>query len=410
MSTPRLFHAAQPPAEEGTQDLDRNGGTRTTLRIGLVAPPVIRIPPERYAGTERIVAALADGLVARGHHVTLFASGDSTSGSETVPVIPRAAWNGRSNGENAAFAMLSAVSALERAGDIDLFHSHIDVMGLPLARQSPVPVLTTFHSRLDLPGIFEAVRAFRDAPLVAISQSQRRWHPDANWVATIPHGLPMDGVPFSPRAGEYLVVVGRASPDKGIAEAIEVAAAASLPLRIAAKAIDPSEIDYVETYIRPAVSERVRYLGEIGPGDRDPLLAGALATLMLGAWPEPFGLVAIESLATGTPVIARRAGALPEIIEHGIDGFLVDDLSEARLAVNLARDLDRTRIRERAMARFGVERMVSAYERLYLALVDRGPERHAHDGHHEPGRALAESRPLVSVRVEPGPTEAATRR
>jgi glycosyltransferase involved in cell wall biosynthesis len=400
MSTPRLFHAAQPPTDEGTQDLDRNGGTRKSLRIGLVAPPVIKIPPERYAGTERIVAVLADAMVARGHHVTLFASGDSTSGSETVPVIPKAAWSRRSNGENAAFSMLSAVSALERAGDFDLFHSHLDVMGLPLARQSPIPVLTTFHARLDLPGLFEAVRAFRDAPLVAISQSQRRWHPEANWVATIPHGLPFDRVPFSPRTGEYLVVVGRASPDKGIREAIEVAAAASMPLRIAAKAIDPAEIAYLEAHIRPAVGERVQYLGELGPGDRDPLLAGALATLMLGAWPEPFGLVAIESLATGTPVIARRAGALPEIIEHGVDGFLVDDLSEARLAAELAGGLDRTRIRERAMARFGVDRMVAAYERLYYSMVDRGSDHDAHDGHDESVRDLVESRPLVSLRVE----------
>jgi glycosyltransferase involved in cell wall biosynthesis len=402
MSTPRLFHAAQSPAEERTQGLDRNGGKRRTLRIGMVAPPVIKIPPERYAGTERIVAALADGLVARGHHVTLFASGESTSGSETVPVIPDAAWNGRSTGDNAAFSMLSAMRALERARDVDLFHSHLDVMGLPLARLSPVPVLSTFHSRLDAPGLYESVLAFGDAPLVAISQSQRRWHPDANWVATIPHGLPFDDVPFSSRTGEYLVVVGRASPDKGIAEAIEVAESAGLPLRIAAKAIDPAEIEYVETHIRPALGNRVEYLGEVGPGDRDPLLAGGRAALMLGAWPEPFGLVAIESLATGTPVIARRAGALPEIVEHGVDGYLVDDLSEARLAVNLAGDLDRTRIRERALARFGVDRMVSAYEQLYHALVDRGRDRDRdrHNGHDASTGELAGSRPLVSVRVD----------
>lgn len=401
MSTPRLFHAAQPPTDEGTEDLERNGGTRRTLRIGMVAPPVIRIPPERYAGTERIVAALADGMVARGHHVTLFASGDSTSGSETVAVTPKPAWSARSTGENSAFAMLSAMKALERAGDVDLFHSHLDGMGLPLARLSPVPVLSTFHSRLDVPGLYESVLAFGDSPLVAISESQRRWHPDANWVATIPHGLPFDDVPFSGRSGDYLVVVGRASPDKGIAEAIEVANAASLPLRIAAKAIDPAEIEYVETYIRPALSDRVQYLGELGPGDRDPLLAGARATMMLGAWPEPFGLVAIESLATGTPVIARRAGALPEIIDHGVDGFLVDDLSEARLAVDLAGELDRGRIRDRAMARFGVERMVAAYERLYLSLVDRGPDRDRHNGHEASTRELIGSRSLVTVRVEP---------
>jgi glycosyltransferase involved in cell wall biosynthesis len=289
-------------------------------------------------------------------------------------------------------------------------------------------VVTTFHARLDLPGIYESVRAFGDAPLVAISESQRRWHPEANWVATIPHGLPLRHMPFSDRIGEYLTVVGRASPDKGIAEAIEVARAAGVPLRIAAKALDPAEREYVARHITPALGDGVEFLGELGPTERDPLMAGALATLMLGAWPEPFGLVAIESLATGTPVIARRAGALPEIVEHGIDGFLVDDLREARLAVRLASGLDRTRIRERAIARFDVERMVTAYERLYRTLISgRGAEvgevRHdGHDGSGNDGRArrderdghdrlgnrgsdTAGTRPLVGIRVVGAPGE-----
>src|SRR5512138_2051057 len=156
---------------------------------------------------------------------------------------------------------------------------------------------------------------------------RRRWHPDANWVATIPHGLPLRAMPFGAEPGPYLTVVGRATPEKGIAEAIEVASASAFPLRIAAKALNPSERSYLDDHIRPALGSGVEYLGEVGPDERDPLLAGARATLMLGAWPEPFGLVAIESLATGTPVIARRAGALTEIVEHGVDGFLVDDLS-----------------------------------------------------------------------------------
>src|SRR3954470_13853394 len=340
------------------------------LRIGLVAPAVVKIPPERYAGTERIVSVLASGLMARGHHVTLFASGDSTAGSEVVPVIPRAAWAEGWAGDNGALGLLSAMTALEAAERFDILHAHVDAMSLALARRSPVPVVTTFHSRLDVPGIFEAVRGFGDAPLVAISRSQRRWHPEMNWVATIPHGLPFDAVPFASAPGEYLVVVGRASPDKGIREAIEVATGLSMPLRLAVKATDSAELEFVERYIRPAEGDLVQNLGELAPADRDPLLAGALATLMLGAWPEPFGLVAIESLATGTPVIARRAGALPEIVEHGVDGFLVDDLSEARLAVGLVGNLDRTRIRERAMERFGLDRMITAYERLYRTLID----------------------------------------
>jgi glycosyltransferase involved in cell wall biosynthesis len=399
MATQRPLPATPSTIDEVIGNLERDGGSRRPLRIALVAPPVVKIPPERYAGTERIVGALADGLVARGHHVTLFASGDSTAGSETIAVVPKAAWMDHWTGDNAALGLLSATTALEHAREYDLIHSHVDSMTLALARQSPVPVVTTFHCRLDVPGIFEAVRAFGDAPLVAISQSQRRWHPAGNWVATIPHGLPFEKVPFGAQPGAYLAVVGRASPDKGIREAIEVARASSMPLRIAVKATDAAEHEYVERYIRPAVGEQIRNLGELAAGERDPLLAGALATLMLGAWPEPFGLVAIESLATGTPVIARRAGALPEIVEHGVDGFLVDDLSEARLAVGLAAGLDRIRIRARALERFGVERMVSAYERLYRSLIDEhrrrgaGGRRFDRDGHRQPvgaGAALAD--------------------
>jgi glycosyltransferase involved in cell wall biosynthesis len=362
-------HAATP--ERHLDDATQLVATRPgrTLRIALVAPPVLPIPPLRYAGTERVVAALADGLVARGHHVTLFASGDSTAGSETVAVLPAAAWRGRSTGDNEVYAMLSAMAALEQADRFDVIHSHVDVMSLPLARQANTPVLTTFHNRLDLPGQYEAVLAFGPSPLVAISESQRRWHPTANWVATIPHGLPLSSMPFGANPGGYLAVVGRATPEKGVAEAIEVARTSGYPLRIAAKALNAAERDYLETHIRPAIGPSVEYLGEVGPDARDPLLAGARATLMLGAWPEPFGLVAIESLATGTPVVARRAGALAEIVEHGVDGFLVDDLSEARLAISLVAELDRARIRERAIERFSVERMVAAYERVYLDLL-----------------------------------------
>ncbi len=370
MSSPRAATADDRRFDAAPRNAETRSETRQPLRIALVAPPVISIPPARYAGTERVVAALADGLVARGHHVTLFASGDSTAGSETVAVLPAAAWRGRSTGDNAVYGMLAAMAALEQADRFDVVHSHVDVMSLPLARGARVPVLTTFHARLDQPGLYEAVLAFGPAPLVAISESQRRWHPTANWVATIPHGLPLRAMPFGADPGAYLAVVGRATAEKGIAEAIEVASGTGLQLRIAAKALNAAERSYLETHIRPAIGPAVQFLGEIGPDERDPLLAGARATLMLGAWPEPFGLVAIESLATGTPVIARRAGALAEIIEHGVDGFLVDDLSEARLAVGLVGDLDRARIRERAIARFNVERMVSAYERVYFELVN----------------------------------------
>src|SRR6266545_1555796 len=202
MPTHRPFPATLPTLADATLGAERDGHPPLTLRIGLVAPPVLRIPPIRYAGTERVVAALADGLVARGHHVTLFASGDSTSGSEVVAVVPSAAWHGRSTGDTATFGMLAAVKALDHADEFDILHSHVDVASLPLARRAPVPVLTTFHARLDLPGMYESVLAFGRAPLVAISQSQRRWHPDANWVATVPHGLPLRAMPFNATPGD----------------------------------------------------------------------------------------------------------------------------------------------------------------------------------------------------------------
>jgi len=410
MSSPRSAYAPERLLDDATQIVEPRPEPPRTLRIALVAPPLLPIPPQRYAGTERVVAALADGLVARGHHVTLFASGDSTAGSETVAVIPKAAWHGRSTGDSAIFGMLAAMAALDQADRFDVVHSHVDVMSLPLARQARVPVLTTFHARLDLPGLYEAVLAFGRAPLVAISESQRRWHPTANWVATIPHGLPLRSMPFGAEPGSYLAVVGRATPEKGIAEAIEVATASSFPLRIAAKALNASERTYLDTHIRPALGAGVQYLGEVGPDERDPLLAGARATLMLGAWPEPFGLVAIESLATGTPVIARRAGALAEIIEHGVDGFLVDDLSEAKLAVSLVGDLDRARIRERAIARFNVDRMVSAYERVYLALVDGRDELAGGDGGDRAVRRPSSVPSVVSVQVAATNDELAGRR
>ncbi len=399
MSSPSSAHVPERLLDVAAQIADPRPEPRRTLRIALVAPPLLPIPPRRYAGTERVVAALADGLVARGHRVTLFASGDSTAGSETVAVLPSAAWGGRSTGDNAVFGMLAAMAALEQADRFDVVHSHVDVMSLPLARQARVPVLTTFHARLDLPGLYEAVLAFGPAPLVAISESQRRWHPTANWVATIPHGLPLRAMPFGVEPGSYLAVVGRATAEKGIAEAIEVATAASVPLRIAAKALNASERSYLDTHIRPALGPGVQYLGEVGPEERDPLLAGALATLMLGAWPEPFGLVAIESLATGTPVIARRAGALAEIVEHGVDGFLVDDLSEANLAVSLVGDLDRARIRERAIARFNAERMVAAYERVYLDLVDGRGRLEGGDRRGRPVNRPSSVPSVVSVKV-----------
>jgi glycosyltransferase involved in cell wall biosynthesis len=211
---------------------------------------------------------------------------------------------------------------------------------------------------------------FTDIPLVAISDSQGRWFPQNNWMATIHHGLDMAEAPFSAKVGDYLCFVGRITPEKGVRQAIDLARRLGMTLRVVAKVYDDDEQQHFREVVEPAVKEGVvEFLGELPPVKRDPVLAGARATLMLGQWPEPFGLVAIESMATGTPVIARRAGALTETIEHGVDGFLVDDLSEAALAVELVGDLDRAKIRDRALQRFSPERMVDEYEEVYRRVI-----------------------------------------
>ena len=342
------------------------------LRIALISPPMLPVPPPTYAGTERVVAALGETLVARGHEVTLFAPGDSEFSGTLVPTPDQSLWSRGYRGDVSSFINVSLAKVWARHADFDIIHSHVETLGFLFARHSPTPVVTTLHGRLDVSGIPDLLEEFSDIPLVAISDSQRRWREDANWVATIHHGLPLEQMPFRSEPGDYLVFVGRITPEKGITDVIELARRTKLPLKMAAKVYDKHEQAHFDEVVKPAIDKGiVEFLGEVGPIERDPLYAGALATMMLGAWPEPFGLVAIESLATGTPVIARRAGALTETIEHGIDGFLVDDLTEAELAVSMIKDLDRTRIRERALERFSPERMTAEYEAVYTSLVEQ---------------------------------------
>jgi glycosyltransferase involved in cell wall biosynthesis len=339
------------------------------LRIALVAPPAFPIPPAGYAGTERIVAALAEGLHRRGHEVTLFAPGDSRVECRLVPTVPRALWS-RSTAPDlreATALTLDRVAAM--AAEFDVIHSHLEPEWLELGDHCSTPVVATFHGRLDGLEATEAIRAHPRVPLVAISESQRRWHPEARWMGVVHHGLPFTTRPPVPRRND-LVVVGRASPEKGIAEAIELARISGRRLHVAAKVALDDELAFFDAVMAPAIARgELVFLGEVGTDARDALLAGAAATLMLGAWPEPFGLVAIESLAMGTPVIARRAGALPEIIEHGVDGFIVDDVREARLAAGRLESLDHDLISARTRARFSVDRMVAGYEQVYARLA-----------------------------------------
>ena len=307
------------------------------LRIALISTPMLPVPPPTYAGTERVVAALGDVLVERGHEVTLYAPGDSEiSGGTLVPTIERSLWSTEYRGDISAHVSISLAKVWADHERYDIIHSHIETMGFLFARYCPTPVVSTLHGRLDQAGAPELLEEFSDIPLVSISDSQRRFSPESNWVATIHHGLPFDNVPFSDQPGDYLAVVGRITPEKGIEEAIELARRTGLPPAHGRQGLRRAR----EGAFRGGRPARAR---RSGPRARVPrrgrpesarsALAGALATVMLGAWPEPFGLVAIESLATGTPVIARRAGGLTETIEHGVDGFLVDDVIEAELAV-----------------------------------------------------------------------------
>ena len=361
-----------------------------TMKIAVVSPPMLPIPPARYAGTERVVAALVDGLHRRGHRVTLFAPGDSQVECELVPTVPESLWATGYRGDLSSYINLSLARLWPVVGEFDLIHSHVDTLGFPFARWSSTPVISTLHGRLDMAGVPDLLDEFRDIPLVAISDSQRRWSPQANWVATVPHGLDLGRAPFGSATGTYLAFVGRIASEKGVAEAIALAKATGLRLRMAAKVYDDQERALFEELVVPAMDEGVvEFVGEVGAAQRDELFAGALATLMLGAWPEPFGLVAIESMATGTPVIARRAGALPEIIDHGRNGFLVDDLQEGQLAVERAGRLDRRQVRHVAVTRFSVARMVDDYERVYRAVLS---DRQGVPSGREPIPVMAERR------------------
>lgn len=340
------------------------------LRIGMIAPPFLPIPPPAYAGTERIIATLAVGLHHLGHEITLFGPGDSSLPCETIPIVPQSLWRTGHVGDASAYLEMAVAKAWAAADRFDVIHSHIETAGFLMARYCATPVVSTLHKRLDARGVADLIDEFPDVPLVAISESQRRWNHKANWVATIHHGLDFSETPVGHIAGDYLLLVGRVAPEKGVAEAIEVARRSGRPLVMAAKVHEPEEHALFERVVRPAIDAGVvDWRGEVDTDERDRLMAGALATLMLGGWPEPFGLVAIESMATGTPVISRRAGGCTETVDHGATGFLVDDVDEAVLAVSRVRALRREHVAAYARGRFSAERMTALYADVFARLV-----------------------------------------
>ena len=343
------------------------------LRIAQVAPPFERVPPRAYGGTERIVHGLVTELDRRGHEVTTFASADSVVPGRHIETVPEALRPIGYAGDSLPYMQLTLHEVLAHATEFDLIHAHMEWASLLLARVSPVPVVTTFHGRLDLPWA-DALLREPPAGLVAISQNQADTHPDVPWAAVVHNGLRLTEAPFGVRRSDALCFVGRVAPEKGIVEAIEIAQAAGRPLRIAAKAGPTTEErEYFENVFRPALKaagSSAEFLGELDQPDRDQLFAQSYASLMPGSWPEPFGLVLIESLACGTPVIAKRIGALPEILRDGIDGFFGDDVTAMAFKVDRVDELDRRGIRESVIERFSVERMTDRYEAVYRARLE----------------------------------------
>jgi glycosyltransferase involved in cell wall biosynthesis len=339
------------------------------MRIAQIAPLAESVPPRLYGGTERIVSYLTEELVRQGHDVTLFASGDSRTAARLVKCSETALRLDERVVDALPHHLLMLDQVLQREGQFDVLHFHIDLMQFPLLRQIATSAVTTLHGRLDLPDLQPFYRRFADIPLVSISDHQRRPMPPVNWVRTIHHGLPGAQFPFHPGPGQYLAFLGRISPEKRPDRAIAIAAQAGVPLRIAAK-IDKVDRDYWRHEIEPLVRRNplVEYVGEIGEADKPEFLGNAAALIFPIDWPEPFGLVMIEAMACGTPVIAFPCGSVPEVVDHGRTGFLVRSVAEAAVAVRHAEALDRAAVRAGFGRRFSVERMAADYVAVYEAL------------------------------------------
>lgn len=375
------------------------------LRIAQVAPPLERVPPKSYGGTERVIHELVIELVRRGHEVTTFASGDSDVPGRLVPTVDKALRPAGFGGDASGYMLATMTDVLDRQTEFDLIHSHLEWSSVILARASQVPVVATFHGRLDLPWAPQLFASPPQAAMVAISESQASPHPDIDWTV-VHNGLNLTRAPFERRRSDDLCFVGRVAPEKGIVEAIEIAKQTGRHLRIAAKiGTTPDERAYNDDVFEPArkaAGSLVEFLGEVSGRERDRLLAKSYATLMPGSWPEPFGLVAIESLACGTPILARRVGGLAEIIRDGIDGYFGDDVTELAFHVPRVAELDRAAIRESVLDRFSANRMADGYEALYRRVLEVGPagergEAGRTDETDEQGDAVGPGKPKGSV-------------
>lgn len=339
------------------------------MRIAQVAPLTESIPPKLYGGTERVVYWLTEELVALGHDVTLFASGDSRTSAKLDAAWPRSLrLDGTVRDPNALhIVMLERV--LRQADHFDFLHFHLDYYPFSLFSRSPVPFVTTLHGRLDLPEHQPVFNTFASVPVVSISDAQRRPVPQARWAGTIHHGLPEKLLRPLDRKPEYFAFLGRIAPEKAVDRAIRIAEHCGIPLKIAAK-VDKVDQAYFDSEIRPLLrAPAVEFIGEIGDDQKAEFLSGAVALLVTIDWPEPFGLVMIEAMACGTPVIAFNRGSVPEVIENGLTGFIVEDEMSAIAAVDHLPKLDRKAIRRRFEQRFTARRMAQDYLAVYQRLT-----------------------------------------
>jgi glycosyltransferase involved in cell wall biosynthesis len=348
------------------------------MRIAQVAPLTEAVPPRLYGGTERVVHWLTEELVALGHDVTLFASGDSQTSAKLDATWPKALRLDGSVRDPNALHMVMLERVRQKCDDeeFDFLHFHLDYYPFSLFSRQPTPFLTTLHGRLDLPEHQPVFTTFSSVPVISISNSQRRPVPQANWVRTIHHGLPEKLLMPRPTKPGYLGVLGRIAPEKGVDRAIKIATRCGIPLRIAAK-VDRADQEYYDEIIRPLIDRHplVEYIGEIGDAEKSEFLSGAIGLLVPIDWPEPFGLVMIEAMACGTPVVAYNRGSVAEIIDDGLTGFIVEDETSAVAAVGRLSNLSRPAIRKQFEARFTARRMALDYLAAYRSLMEAAEPR-----------------------------------
>ena len=340
------------------------------MRIAQVAPLYESVPPRLYGGTERVVSWLTEKLVSLGHDVTLFASGDSVTNARLVPACRKALRLDPDCVDRLAHHYLMVEEVFARAEEFDLIHFHIDYLHFSRSRRDRVRNITTLHGRLDIPDLVPIFKEFREMPLVSISEAQRRPLSWANWRGTVHHGLPANSLSLHASDGQYLAFLGRISPEKGLDRAIEIAIRSGMPLKVAAK-IDAADREYHETVIKPLFRHPlIDFIGEIGHSEKAEFLGNARALLFPIEWPEPFGLVMIEALACGTPVIAYPFGSVPEIMLDGVAGFVVSNIPEAVKAVERIGEIDRRACRQHFELNFTDARMAEEYLSIYQELVD----------------------------------------